>query len=165
MREHIFPLGRPRFMRKVRQEFNPNHEIGFIEVEFEDLRIKEQESYVPFLTIEDQGIKVNFGFCQTYRAVLPAPLLDLALTAYSYSKFTILRKCLFLKKEQGFFQAYVNKYAAKKEEAKQKKQALEIAKGHDEDCKQCEDSLDYVMAKNMLTNLYGKFGQHVFRKS
>ncbi|WNE40389.1 MAG: hypothetical protein GBAus27B_000456 [Mycoplasmataceae bacterium] len=146
MRENIFPLGRPRFMRKIRQEFNPEHEIGFIEVEFEDLRIKEEEDYVPFLTIEDQGIKVNFGFCKTYRAVLPTPLLDLALRAYSYSKFTILRKCLFLKKEQGFFEDYVNKYSAIKENS---------PKG----------SLDYVMAKNMLTNLYGKFGQHVFRKN
>jgi hypothetical protein len=146
MKEHIFPLGRPRFMRKVLQEFNPEHEIGFIEVEFENLRIKSEEDFIPFLTIEDQGIKVNFGYCQTYRAVLPTPLLELALKAYDYSKFTILRKCLFLKKERGFFKDYVDKYAEIKENS-------------------IKGSLDYIMAKNMLTNLYGKFGQHVFRKN
>jgi hypothetical protein len=38
-----FPLGRPRFMKRVRQEFDSQHEIGFMEVEFENLQIKEQE--------------------------------------------------------------------------------------------------------------------------
>lgn len=145
MSKQVFPLGRPRFMKKIRQEFNPEREIGFIEVEFEDLRIKQGEGYEAFLPINDQGIKVNFGACQTYRAVLPTPLLKLALQAYSYSKFTILRKCLFLQKEEGYFKDFVAKYSAIKENSSR-------------------DSLSYVMSKNILTNLYGKFGQHVFKR-
>jgi hypothetical protein len=43
MRTNEFPLGRPRFTRKVRQEFNPHKGIGFFEVEFENLQIKEEE--------------------------------------------------------------------------------------------------------------------------
>jgi hypothetical protein len=43
MKTCTFPLGRPRFTEKVRQEFNPEQEVGFIEVQFENLQIKEEE--------------------------------------------------------------------------------------------------------------------------
>jgi hypothetical protein len=163
MRTNEFPLGRPRFTRKVRQEFNPHKEIGFFEVEFENLQIKDQEGWIPFLTLRDPQFKTEFSYFRTYRGVLPTPLLELVLQAYSFTDFRILRKCLFLTRESDFFVNFINKYSAKKEQAKAKQGELEVAKGHDRWCKLCDDSLGYIAIKNILTNLYGKFGQHVFR--
>jgi hypothetical protein len=100
---------------------------------------------VPFLPLEDEtGAKVHFGQAKTYRQVFATPILELAFKAYTYTKYTILRKCLFLQKETGFFKDFVDKYAFIKENSKR-------------------SSLDYIMAKNILNNLYGKFGQHTFR--
>jgi hypothetical protein len=76
---------------------------------------------------------------------LSTPVLELALKAYSYTSFRILKKCLFLRKEKGYFKDFVDKYATIKESSER-------------------DSLNYVMAKNILNNLYGKFGQRVFRR-
>jgi len=148
MKVKTFPLGRPRFATQIFQSFNPKEEIGFFEVEFENLRLKKEDGWVPFLGLEDNDIKVNFSYVKTYRAVLATPLLELALKAYSYTSFKILKKCLFIQKEEGYFKDFVDKYANIKEEAKRNEET---------------NGLSYTMAKNILTNLYGKFGQKVFR--
>lgn len=45
MGDCVFPPGRPRFMKRIRQEFNTDKKIRFIEVEFEDLNFKDLKIY------------------------------------------------------------------------------------------------------------------------
>ena len=149
MKTKKIPLGSPHFATQIFQSFNPKKEIGFFEVEFENLQLKENAGWVPFLSLTNEnGIKINFSFSKTYLAVLATPLLELTLKAYSYTSFKILKKCLFRQWEEGFFKDFVEKYGNIKEEAKRKGEV---------------NGLSYTMAKNFLNSLYGKFGQKVFR--